>query len=284
MNEALKSKCVVITGCSSGIGKAAAEILSDRGYSIIATVRNLEDAEHLLLNGHSHVIELDLSSEASVDHAAAQVLNIAGENLYALFNNGAYGQPGAIEDLSRETLRKQFETNVFGTHQFTCALLPTLLQRDRAHIVQCSSILGFIGMPMRGAYVASKYALEGLSDTLRMELSETGVQVSLIEPGPIESLFRKNALVALKENIDFSNSRHGWRYEAALERLAKEGAVSRYTLGPEVVVKQLIHALEASKAKSRYYVTQPTHIMGMLKRFTPSSVIDKILLKYAKKE
>lgn len=284
MKEILKNKFVVITGCSSGIGKAAAEVLSDRGYSVIATVRKHDDAKGLVLNDHSHTIVMDLASEASISHGVVQIKEIAGSSLYALFNNGAYGQPGAVEDLSRDTLRKQFETNVFGTHQLTCELLPLLLEQDRAHIVQCSSVLGFIGMPMRGAYVASKYALEGLSDTMRMELHDTNVQLSLIEPGPILSHFRQNALLALRENIDFSASRHGWRYVAALARLEKEGAVSSYTLGPEAVVAKLLHALEAPKARARYYVTRPTYIMGFLKRVAPSSFVDKILLKYAKGE
>ncbi len=284
MKEEIKNKFVVITGCSSGIGKAAAEILSDRGYSVIATVRRKADADKLLLNTHSYIVELELNSEESVASAAAEILELASGKLYALFNNAAYGQPGAVEDLSRSTLRIQFESNVFGTHQLTCALLPALLEQPRAHIVQCSSILGFIGMPMRGAYVASKFALEGLTDTMRMELADTNVQLSLIEPGPIVSRFRQNALKALKENIDFSKSRHGWRYVAALARLQKEGAVSSHTLGPETVVDKLIHALEAKSAKPRYWVTKPTYIMGVLKRFAPSSFTDKILLKYAKKE
>lgn len=284
MKESLKNKYVVVTGSSSGIGKAAAEILSDRGYSVIATVRRESDKEKLLLNDHSSIVMMDLNSEQSVIDGAAEIKRISNNNLYALFNNAAYGQPGAVEDLSRTALKKQFETNLFGTHQLTCELLPILLEQNRAHIVQCSSILGFIGMPMRGAYVASKHALEGLTDTMRMELADTNVQITLIEPGPILSRFRQNALVALRDNINFDKSRHGWRYVAALARLEKEGAASGYTLGPETVVAKLIHALESKRAKPRYYVTKPTYIMAFLKRFVSARTIDGILLKYAKGE
>ena len=284
MKQNLANKVVVVTGSSSGIGKAAAETLSDRGYAVIATVRRESDKDKLKLNSHSAVVMLDLNSEESITFAAKEIKQIANGNLYALFNNAAYGQPGAVEDLSRAALRKQFETNLFGTHQLTCELLPSLLNQDRAHIVQCSSILGFIGMPMRGAYVASKFALEGLTDTMRMELSDTNIQLSLIEPGPILSRFRQNALIALRNNIDFNNSRHSWRYTSALARLEKEGAVSGYTLGPDAVVNKLIHALESKRAKPRYYVTKPTFIMAFLKRCMPTPIIDRLLLKYAKEE
>jgi len=181
-------------------------------------------------------------------------------------------------------MRLTVSQNVFGTHQLTQQLIPDLLQQKRAHIVQCSSILGLIGMPMRGAYVASKYALEGLTDTLRMELSDTGIQVSLVEPGPITSRFRYNALRALKDNVDFSKSRHGWRYEAAVKRLSKEEAPSKHTLGPESVAEKVIHALESKRAKRRYYVTDITYIVAYLKRFVTAGFMDNILLKYAKKE
>lgn len=285
MRANTEDKVVVITGCSTGIGKAAAEILAAKSsYKVIATVRKAEDIATLDLGAGHHVIQLDLDSSVSVQAASQKIIELAQGQLYALFNNAAYGQPGAVEDLSRETLRRQFETNVLGTHELTRALMPELLKQKSARIIQNSSILGFIGMPMRGAYVASKFALEGLTDTLRMELSDTAVRVSLIEPGPITSAFRANSIKALEDNVDFDASRHGWRYVAALARLSKPGPTSKHTLGPEVVVDKLRHALDSSQPHHRYYVTKPTHIMGCLKRIFPSAWIDRILLTYARAE
>lgn len=284
MKESLKNKCVVVTGCSTGIGLCAAETLSSRGYRVIATFRNLDDAKRVKLKESDEIVELDLADELSVRKAADKIIEISAGNLYALFNNGAYGQPGAVEDLERSALRKQFETNFFGTHELTTFLIPELLKQEDARIVQNSSILGFVGMPMRGAYVASKFALEGLTDTMRIELNDTAIKVSLIEPGPIVSNFRANALQALQDNLDFSKSRHGWRYVGALARLQKKGASSSFTLGPETVVRCLIHALESKKPKTRYFVTKPTYIMAFLKRFGTTKIIDHLLMKQAKSE
>lgn len=273
-----QNKTVVVSGCSSGIGRCAALTLAARGYRVIATVRNEADRETLLQDIPAKVVLLDLADSASVDSAADDILEYCGGSLYALFNNAAYGQPGAVEDLSRDALRRQFEVNVFGTHQFTCRLLPALLAHGDARIVQNSSILGFISMPMRGAYNASKHALEGLSDTLRMELVGSGVSVSIIQPGPIVSRFRQNALRALERHVDFSNSRHAEGYRQALVRLSKPGPASSYTMPPEAVVSKLIHALEAKRPRARYRVTLPTRLLAILKPLLPTSRLDKILL------
>ncbi len=278
-----RNKSILITGCSSGIGKSAALILQNRGYTVIASVRKPEDVAVLKGEGLAHVIPLDLNDSSSIDNAVQKTLAIAGGELFALFNNGAYGQPGAVEDLTRSTLRKQFETNVFGTHELTVKLLPHM-RMDDARIVQNSSILGFVSMPMRGAYNASKHALEGLTDTLRLELSETNTKVVLIQPGPILSCFRQNALAALEENVDFRQSRHKIRYEGALKRLKKIGAPSKYTLGPEAVVDKLILALESPSPKARYRVTFPTHLAALLKPLLPSSMLDRIFISAAKSE
>lgn len=284
MNEKNSEKVVVVTGCSSGIGRCTAEMLSAHGYHVIATVRKFSDGAELRLKDTDALVEMELASEPSVESAVEKILELANGKLYAIFNNAAYGQPGAVEDLTRAALSKQFEVNVFGTHQFTRGLIPALLEQERAHIIQCSSVLGLIGMPMRGAYVASKFALEGLTDTLRMELSDSNIQVSLIEPGPIHSEFRKNALEALEQNVDFDESRHGWRYLAAVTRLSAQSKPSKYKLGPETVAAKVIHALEAKRAQDRYYVTQITVIIGYLKRFMSSRMLDRLLLKYAKDE
>ncbi len=278
------SKSVLITGCSSGIGLCAAQTLQARGYLVIASVRKQEDVTRLKEQGLDHVVLIDLSSSESIDAGLEAAMAISGGRLYALFNNGAYGQPGAVEDLSRDALRKQFEVNVFGTHELTTKAIPYLLREGSARIVQNSSILGFIAMPMRGAYNASKFALEGLTDTLRVEMSETDISVSIIEPGPIATSFRKNALVALENNIDFSQSRHQQRYEGALKRLTREGASSKFTLRPEAVVEKLVHALESSRPKTRYYVTFPTYLFAFLRHILPARLIDKILIAAAKSD
>lgn len=274
-------KTILITGCSSGIGLCAAETLQARGYLVIASVRKASDIEPLLGRGLKHVIQLDLSSSDSIDRGVQQALALCNGNLYALFNNGAYGQPGAVEDLSRETLRKQFETNFFGTHELTIKVLPHLLQQPQARIIQNSSILGFAAMPMRGAYNASKFALEGLSDTLRLELRGTGVKVSIIEPGPIVSQFRRNALQALQNNIDIANSRHRHRYQSAIARLTQASPSSKFSLHADAVVKKLLHALEAKRPRERYYVTAPTYVFAYLRHVLPTSILDKLAIAAA---
>lgn len=275
-------RSILITGCSSGIGLSAAKILQQRGYLVVASVRSARDIEKVKAEGIKHVVQLDLESSESIDSGVASALDITGGRLFALFNNGAYGLPGAVEDLSRDALRTQFETNLFGTHELTAKLIPTLLKEDSARIVQNSSVLGFAAMPMRGAYNASKFALEGLTDTMRMELSETNIRVSLIEPGPILTDFRKNALLAMEKHIDFSRSRHKSRYEEALSRLKKEGAASKFTLTPDVVVGKLIHALESDVPKARYYVTFPTYLFAFLRHVLSFGQMDRLLLKVAK--
>ncbi|TVZ39149.1 short-subunit dehydrogenase [Alteromonadaceae bacterium 2753L.S.0a.02] len=271
---------VIITGCSSGIGRCAALTLNQRGYRVIATVRNEDDRLALLAAGIEHVVLLDLASSTSITHAVEECLNISNGKLFALFNNAAYGQPGAVEDLSRDALRQQFEVNLFGTHELTIQLLPTLLQQADARIVQNSSVLGLVAMPMRGAYNASKFALEGLTDTLRLELAGTSVKISLIEPGPILSRFRVNALQAFEQHIDIAASRHSASYHASLARLKKEGPAAPFTLGPEAVVHKLIKALESAAPKHRYYVTIPTYVMAYLKIILPGKILDKILRKF----
>ncbi len=276
------TKSILITGCSSGIGLAAAWALQERGYQVIASCRQLSDVERLREDGLKHVIQLDLASSESIQRAVGETLTIANNTLFALFNNGAYGQPGAVEDLSRDALRRQFETNLFGTHELTCALLPHLLEQPDARIVQNSSVLGLVAMRNRGAYNASKFALEGLTDTLRLELKDTSVKISLIEPGPITSNFRKNALAAFEREVDIENSRHAVSYQQALQRLRKPGPAAPFTLPPEAVVTKLIHALESPNPRPRYYVTVPTYLMGTLKRLTSSRVLDWLVLKLGK--
>lgn len=271
------SKSILITGCSSGIGLQAARTLRERGYRVFASCRKGGDVARLKDEGFADALVLDLASSRSIQEAVEEVLERTAGQLFALFNNAAYGLPGAVEDLPRDALRRQFETNVFGTHELTCRLLPTLLQQADARIVQNSSVLGLVAMFNRGAYVASKFALEGLTDTLRLELHGTSVKVVLIEPGPILSDFRKNALAAFQQEVDTQNSRHHALYQAALERLNKQGAAAPFTLPASAVVDKLILALERPKPKPRYYVTTPTYVMGAFKRLLSTAMLDRMI-------
>lgn len=272
-------KSILITGCSTGIGLCAAQTLQDRGWLVIASCRQFKDINRLESLGLKHVIKLDLSDDESIASGFERAIEIAGGKLDAVFNNGAYGQPGAVEDLTTNALRLQFETNVFGTHTLTGLAVKHMLEQGEGRIVQNSSVLGLVAMPFRGAYNASKFALEGLTDTLRLELKGTQVKVSLIEPGPIETAFRANALTALKENVDIKASRHKEGYEAAMSRLSASKSNSGFTLPSDAVVKKLIHALESDKPKARYFVTFPTYLMAFLKRIFPIAWLDAVLIK-----
>ncbi len=272
----MKDKAVLITGCSSGIGLCCAEGLKARGYRVFATARKPQDVERLQEQGFE-AFRLDMADSASIREAAEQVLEATGGRLYGLFNNAGYGQPGAVEDLSREVLREQFETNVFGMLELTNLLLPVMRGQEEGRVIINSSVLGFAAMPYRGAYNASKYALEGLADTLRLELADSGVYVSLVEPGPIKSRFRENAYAMYKKNIEPANSFHRNKYLAMEARLLKQGPAAPFTLGPEAVLEKVIHALQAKRPRERYYVTFPTYLFGYLKRILPTRWLDELL-------
>jgi NAD(P)-dependent dehydrogenase (short-subunit alcohol dehydrogenase family) len=273
-----KDRPVLVTGCSSGIGRCVAAGLRERGYRVIATARESSDVESLAAEG-LEALRLDLDDSTSIVAAVEEVLSRTGGALYALFNNAAWGQSGAIEDLRREVLRAQFETNVFGTLELTNRVLPTMRRQGYGRIIQNSSMLGFVALPYRGAYIGSKYALEGLTDTLRLELRGTGIQISVIEPGPIHSRFRANALEAFQRNIDSESSPHRVRYRVLAERLAEEGPVARFSLPPEAVLKRVAHALESPRPKLRYRVTFPAHLFGVLKCVLPDRALDHIVAR-----
>jgi len=271
-------KAVLITGCSTGIGYCVAKGLKQRGYRVIATARRKESVEQLTREGFES-LQLDVASSDSIQQAFTKVMQLTEGHLYALFNNGAFGLPGAVEDLSRENLTYQFETNVFGWLELTNLVIPVMRKQGYGRIIQNSSVLGFVAMPFRGAYNASKFAIEGLSDTLRLELKDTNIFVSLVEPGPIESQFRANAVKELKQHIDIKKSVHYKKYLGVLERLNKPGPAAPFTLPPEAVLKRVIHALEAKKPKPRYYVTFPTYLFAFLKRILSHRQLDHILAK-----
>ena len=272
MNE----KTILITGCSSGIGLCVARSLSSRGYRVFATARRTADVEALNKEGLESLL-LDLDDPRSITAAVEEILIRTNGRLDALFNNGAYGQPGAVEDLSRDVLRAQFETNLFGWHQLTNLVLPVMRSQGHGRVIHNSSVLGFVALRYRGAYNASKYALEGLADTLRLELAGSDIHVSLIEPGPVSSRFRENAFAAYQRNIDSHKSVHREHYLQMEQRLTKKGPAVPFTLPPEAVLKKVIHALESRRPKARYYVTFPTFLFAFLKRILTDRALDRIL-------
>jgi len=276
-------RSILITGCSSGIGLCVARGLRDRGWRVFATARRAEDVEQLKTEGFE-ALALDLRDSDSIAAAVDGVLDRTGDRLDALFNNGAYGQPGAVEDLRREVLREQYETNVFGWLDLTNRVIPVMRRQGHGRIVMNSSVLGLVALPFRGAYNSSKFAIEGLTDTLRLELRGSGVHVSLVEPGPIESRFRANAFEKLKANIDTENSVWREKYQGAIKRLTKEGPAAPFTLPPEAVLKKVVHALESERPKPRYYVTFPTYLFGYLRRVLPARALDALLARVSKSE
>ena len=273
-----QQRSVLVTGASSGIGLCVARGLARRGYQVVATARKPADIQRLRAEGLD-CVALDLASSPSIANVVEETLAITGGGLYGLFNNAAYGQPGAVEDLSRQALREQFEVNLFGTHELTRLLIPVMRAQGQGRIIQDSSVLGFVALPYRGAYNASKFALEGLSDTLRMELKGSGIHVSLIEPGPILSRFRENAEAAFRRHIDAGASVHRQRYQGMLQRLKTKGPAVPFTLPPEAVLKAVIKALESPHPRHRYRVTFPTRLFAALKRVLPYGLLERILIK-----
>ena len=271
----MEQKSVLITGCSSGIGQCLARGLKQRGYRVFATARQALDVETLEKEGFES-LPLDLDSSSSIRASVETVLARTQGRLYALINNGAYGQPGAVEDLSRAALRAQFETNVFGTQELTNLVIPAMRAQGEGRLIQVGSILGIVCFAYRGAYNASKFALEALSDTMRLELRKTNIHVSLIEPGPITSRFRANAHAAFLRHIDREHSAHRDYYARVEKRL--EGAKPMpFTLPPEAVLKKVIKALEAHRPRARYAVTFPTSLFAVLRRILPVRALDSIL-------
>ncbi len=276
IHRTAKARSILITGCSSGIGHTAARLLTLRGWRVFASARRQHDVATLKDEGFE-AIQLDLDDSHSIRSAVDSVLLNTGGCLDALFNNGAFGLPGAVEDLSRDALRAQFETNLFGWLELTNLIIPVMRQQGHGRIVQNSSVLGLVSLPYRGAYNASKYALEGLTDTLRLELKGSNIHVSLIEPGPILSRFRANSLAAFKRYIDQTGSVHQVCYTGMLKRLEQEGPAVPFTLPPDAVVSKLVHALESKRPNARYYVTFPTYLFGILKRLLSTRALDNIL-------
>lgn len=269
-------RSILITGCSSGIGYASARALHARGWRVFASCRKPEDVARLRDQGLA-CVRLDLDDSESIRAALAEVLLMSGGRLDALFNNGGWGQVGAVEDLSRAALRAQFETLVFGWADLTNRVIPVMRAQGTGRIVMNSSLLGYAAMAYRGAYNAAKFAIEGLSDTLRRELAGSGIHVSILEPGPIESRFRDNALAHFLDRVDWEHSVHRPSYVAQMARLQQPGPVAPFTLGPEAVVAKLVHALEARRPRVRYPVTVPAHAFYWARRLLTESGMDWVL-------
>jgi NAD(P)-dependent dehydrogenase (short-subunit alcohol dehydrogenase family) len=273
----MMQKTILITGCSSGIGLDAARGMRDRGWKVFASCRQAQDCDHLRAEGFDSP-RIDYTDTDSIAQGLAEVLQATGGTLDVLFNNGAHGLAGAVEDLPTEALRDIFESNVFGWHELTRQVLPVMRAQGHGRIVQNSSILGFVAMPWRGAYVATKYALEGLTDTLRVELMDTDIKVVLIEPGPITSKFRENSIPHFERYVDWRNSALRPFYEQNLQkRLYESSGPDRFELPASAVTAKLILACESSRPRPRYHVTTPTHMAGLLRRVLTTRAIDRIL-------
>jgi NAD(P)-dependent dehydrogenase (short-subunit alcohol dehydrogenase family) len=272
-------RTILITGCSSGIGLICARGMKARGWRVFATARKPEDIARLETEG-LEAIQLDYSDTASVQACASEVARRTNSTLYALFNNGAYGQPGALEDISRKVMEEQFASNFFGWHELTNLCIPMMRKHGSGRIVQCSSVLGLVAFKWRGPYNASKYAIEGLSDTLRLELRPFNIKVVTINPGPIESDFVKNARAAFDRNIDMSRSHYKDVFERQRQRL-QSGGSGRFKLPAIAVLDKLIRAVESPNPRAHYYVTTPTWLMAIFKRMLPQSLLDRFVNRFS---
>lgn len=277
-------KSILITGCSTGIGLTAAQVLKSKGYRVFATARKESDVQKLLSLGLESFC-LDVNHSSSIEQVLTDILAKTNGTLDALFNNAGYGQTGAVEDLSRDLIRQQFETNVFGPMELINHVLPIMRKQGHGRIIQNSSILGIVAMPYYGAYNASKFALEGFSNTLRLELRDTKIFVSIIAPGPIKTPFRDNALAIYKKSVIKRDSAHQKQYEN-LERYfaTSENKHPPMTVTPEKVVDKLIDALESSKPKAHYYVGVPANIFAWMRRLLPDCALDWIFTKISSAE
>ncbi|MEP6564680.1 MAG: SDR family oxidoreductase [Mesorhizobium sp.] len=280
ISPARELRTIIVTGASSGIGAYCARALKAEGWRVFATARQPGDIAALETDG-IEAFFLDYREPKSIEALVASVLERTGGRLDALFNNGAYAQPGAVEDLPVAALREQFEANFFGWHDLTRRIVPVMRSQGHGRLVHCSSILGLTPVRFRGAYSASKHALEGLMLCMHQELQGSGIHVSLIEPGPVTSKIASNALFWFLRNIDHQNSVHRLDYESQLERLQAGGSVSRLKPGPEVVHAALRHALLSRRPRPHYVVTVPAKIGVMLKRLLPASALYRLLAKRA---
>lgn len=264
---------IVITGCSTGIGLETAKYLKEQGYKVYPTVKNEKHLTVLRAMGFDNVMKLDVRKANEIKEVIKSVLNEDGQ-IDIWFNNAGFGQAGALEDISTQTLKEQFETNVFGLHECTRQLIPVMRKQGYGKIIQHSSLLGLVSLLGRGSYNASKYAIEGLTDTLRLELKGTNIYPVLLNTGPITSSFRKNAMKKLKENVDVKNSVFSEFYKKNLE-----GEKSKVPFNEEAIsVAKVVHKIILTKKpKPRYYITKATYLLANIKRILSTSALDEIL-------
>lgn len=274
----MTQKSILITGCSSGIGLDAARGLRGAGWRVFASCRKADDCERLRGEGFESP-RIDYADADSIVTGLADTLEATGGTLDALFNNGAFACPGAVEDLPAGALREIFETNVFGLHELTRLAIPVMRAQGHGRIVNNSSVLGLVGMRWRGAYVATKFALEGLTDVLRLEMLDTPIKVILVEPGPVTSDIRKNSIPHFERWIDWENSARKDQYPQLRKRLYTDSGPDQFELPASAVTKKLLHALTSPRPKRRYYITLPTHLMGALRRILPTRLLDAVILK-----
>jgi NAD(P)-dependent dehydrogenase (short-subunit alcohol dehydrogenase family) len=272
-------KSLLITGCSSGIGYDAAHGMAARGWRVFATCRQEADCARLRDEGLESFV-LDYTDEASIAAAVKEALSRTGGTLDALFNNGAFGLPGAVEDLPTDGLRSIFETNFFGYHELTRRVIPVMRAQGHGRIVNCSSVLGLVPLKWRGAYVSTKYALEGLTDVLRLEMRDTPIHVILLEPGPVTSSIRVNSIPHFEKWIDWEASPRADQYRASLlKRLYEERGKDRFELPPSATTAKLARALEDRRPAPRYFVTTPTYLMNALRRALPTRLLDWVIAR-----
>ena len=275
----VKSKTVLVTGCSTGIGLATACYLRDRGWTVIPTVRTDADFRKLELE-QMNPVKLDITDQSSIESAASSALSLTGGSLGALVNNMGVGMMGAMEDQTLESMKQQFDVNVFGMQALTNQLIPTFLEQQYGRIVNISSVLGRVSIPFAGIYSATKFAMEAMSDAMRVELSRNGIGVSLVEPGPIQTAFRDTVTTYADMYLNSYSSRFSDHYAKQLEEqrnLTTEN--SRFMLPPEAVAKKVFHAINTRTPKRRYTVTFPAFAGAMLRRFAPYSLTDALLSK-----
>lgn len=269
------ARSVLITGCSSGIGAAAAHGLRARGWQVIASARRPEDVARLAEDGFA-AVRIDHHDSASIAEGFAAAVAAAGGRIDAVFNNAGHGMPGAAEDLPRGALEEVFSSNLFGLHELTCHAIRHMRGHGGGRIVQHSSVVGFTPLKWRAAYVATKHALEGLSNTMRVELRGTGIHVSILNTGPVTSGFRERSMAAFDRWIDIEASRHAAFYRTTWTA-RREAGRDRFELGPEAVVRKLVHALESPRPRRRYYITTPAYLAAVLTRILPAALQDRII-------
>ena len=270
-------KSILITGCSSGIGYDAAHSLRRSGWEVFATCKDENDVERLRSEGLQS-FNLDLSNCSSIDQALTCILKLTKGRLDALFNNGAFSCPGAVEDLPTDALRSVFEANFFGYHDLTRKVIPVMREQGYGRIINCSSVLGMVAMPWRGSYVASKFALEGLTHTLRIEMRDTPLHIILIQPGPITTKIRQNSIRHFERWINWEHSYRSTQYKKKLlKRLYCNDERDKFELPPAAVTKKLIKALEAPNPKPCYFITLPTYTMNIMRRVLPTRWLDSLI-------